>query len=66
MIYARFEHVHTDAVRMMGPYDFVQLTYRAFRVGPNGDEIAYLDDNEDWHLFEDDSIWSDVVIAEPD
>lgn len=65
MVYARFENVHTDAVRMMGPFDFLQLTYTALRAGPDGDEFAACIDGW-WIIYADGSQWSDVVIATED
>lgn len=57
----RLKDAHTDQTRTLGPFDFVQLTYTALRVGPDGDEVA---DNRDgrWVLLEDGSSWSDVVV----
>ena len=45
-----------------GPYDFVQLTYDALRVGPDGDrELATFRDGI-W-TTDDNRIWSDVIIS---
>jgi hypothetical protein len=66
-VYVRFENVHTDQIKMMGPYPFVQLTYALLRVGPMGDDLACFDQyNGTWCLMEDCTEWTDVIIAPPD
>ncbi|WP_262030231.1 hypothetical protein [Microvirga sp. Mcv34] len=45
-----------------GPFEFVQATYGAIRVGPDGDrEIAHFREDGLWHT-EDGQTWSDFVI----
>lgn len=53
MIVVRFENVHTDEILMFGPFDFVQLTYELLRVGPDGDDIAVINEDNDWILQPD-------------
>jgi hypothetical protein len=53
---------------ILGPFDWVQLTYDEIRVSPNGDPVALFDEG-DWHLYGDTNSgldrepWSDVVIG---
>jgi hypothetical protein len=64
----RIENVHTDQIRQLGTFDFVQLTYNYLRVGPDGDEIMTFDgDLGVWYsLSGDDTEWTDIIIATPD
>lgn len=65
-VFVRFENVHTDKMRMMGPYPFVQLTYETLRYGPDGDDLAYFDrHNGTWWMIDGLSEWTDIIIAPP-
>jgi hypothetical protein len=61
----RFENVHTDQIREVGPFEFVQLTYADLRVGPDGDEYAS-NRAGDWVIDGDQSVWSDIIIHAAD
>lgn len=59
--YVRFEMGQEDRVgEDLGPFPFVQLTYEALRVGPEGDDLAFYDGHV-WKL-KDGTVWTDVVI----
>lgn len=35
----------------IGPFpEFLQITYKSLRVGPDGDDIAWLEDDGDWRF----------------
>ena len=62
MIYVRFEDARTDIISdTFGPYPFMQLTYEALRVGPEGEPIAYMLPTGEW-AFQG-LRYSDVVIS---
>lgn len=51
----------------LGPFPFVQVTYDRLRVGPDGNDLAVLGSDGDWHLVGADwgtqaGPWSDIVI----
>lgn len=57
-------------VKTFGPYDeFIQLTYHELRSGPDGDFVAWIDENGVWRVKDDQSAtdpdywYSDIVIA---
>ena len=59
----RLENVNTEETRQLGEFDFVQLTYDTLRVGPDGEEIAWLNGEDDWYLMADETLWTDIIIA---
>ena len=63
-IFVRFEYGQQDRISAdYGPFPFVQLTYDALRVGPNGDELASFDGhNGTWFILPELSEWSDIII----
>jgi hypothetical protein len=61
----RFENVHTEQIREVGPFEFAQLTYADLRVGPDGDEYASNRAGE-WVIDSDQSVWSDIIIHAAD
>lgn len=48
----------------LGPFPWVQFTYRELRAGPEGEPIAFFGADGDWHL-QDTPLepWSDVVVS---
>jgi hypothetical protein len=62
MLKVTLVNVHTDAELEYGPYEFVQLTYSALRVGPDGAEtlVQHLDG---WWTDDVGRQWSDVIVA---
>lgn len=62
MMYVRFENARTDTISdTLGPYPFVQLTYEALRVAPEGEPTAYMLPTGEW-TFQG-LHYSDVVIS---
>lgn len=50
-VYVRFERGRDGIVGpTFGPFPFAQVTYSTLRVGPDGDDLAYLNDDGDWEL----------------
>jgi hypothetical protein len=66
MVMVRFER-GTDAEvgPILGPYEWVQLTYESLRASPDGDVIAFLgEDSHRWYVMGPDyRTWADVVIG---
>lgn len=59
----RFECARKERVGpTLGPFEWVQLTYELLRVSPDGEELAHYAD-EGWRLGDDDTAYSDVIIA---
>jgi hypothetical protein len=67
MTYLRFEYGQEDRMSEdLGPFNSLQMTYDALRVGPDGDrEIAHLAAGlwrtDDGQLWSDFVVWSDVT-----
>lgn len=62
--YIRFEDCHTDRIGdELGPFEFAQITYNELKVGPDGDVLAFQDEEGYWRLVEApyDS-WPDIII----
>ena len=52
--FVRFERGRDGIVGpTFGPFPFVQITYETLRVGPDGDEFAYLHKDGDWYLTDE-------------
>jgi hypothetical protein len=50
--------------REVGPVEWAQITSDLkLVVGPDGEEIAYLDGNDDWVNIQDGSVWSDMIFG---
>lgn len=53
--------------RIIGPYEWIQLTYDTLRVSPDGEEIMkYCSESDSlsgWYLYQDKSFWTDVIIG---
>ena len=60
----RFEGTKTDRASLeYGPYPFVQLTYDALCVGPDGEALAIYN-GDSWRVLgSDEPAYSDVVIS---
>jgi hypothetical protein len=53
----------SNAVKIMGPYPYVTLSYESLRVGPHGDPIAiYEVDDDFWRVDGDSERYTDVTI----
>lgn len=70
--YIRFERGRHGIVGpIFGPFEWVQLTYGHIRIGPEGEDFAFLDEpGGDWIIYDDvvlpqghtDRHYSDVII----
>jgi hypothetical protein len=69
--FVRFEKGREGKVGpTFGPYPFVQLTYHTLRVGPEGEDLAYMGKDDDWYLTDEHTPvadrpsegWSDIII----
>lgn len=63
MITIRFADAQSEEVSTeYGPYPFVQFTHEILRIGPDGDDLAYLIDG-DWRICDDEQTWTDVIVS---
>lgn len=62
--YIRFENGQEDRIGdVLGPFEWVQITYSSLRVDDDGDCLAYMDENGYWRLYgKPDERWSDIII----
>lgn len=50
-LWVQFERGRDDVVGpTLGPFDWVQVTYRGLRVAPDGEHIAMMGVDDDWFL----------------
>lgn len=61
--YIRFDHIPEDrSSEPLGPFPFVQLTHELIRIGPDGEEIGHIDEDDMWVVIGDPNKYTDVVI----
>lgn len=46
----------------LGPFEYVELTFQALRVGPEGEQIGEIDEDCLWYLVDDPYPFSDLAI----
>lgn len=67
-LYVRFERGRDEVIGpTLGPFDWIQVTYNTLVRAPDGELLAELGKDGDWHLNKDETTPIDSVerIAEP-
>ncbi len=62
--YIRFENGQEDKIGdVLGPFEWVQITYGVIRVSDDGDDLAFQNKDDFWILIDEPGqLWSDVII----